>query len=74
MKILQITLAFFIAFNLLFATTLYSQEVIPKIRLGHDDQAGFHRQLLLGFDPLSTNGVDNGFDAKMLDVFSTDAY
>lgn len=45
-----------------------------KIRIGHEGQDGFHRQLLIAFIDGTTDEVDNGFDAKMIDKFSTDAY
>jgi len=51
-----------------------SGEVIGKIRLGHEDTNGFHRQLLLDFNPKTTSGIDVGWDASMLDVFKDDIY
>lgn len=55
-------------------TQINFQQTIERIRLGHEGAEGFHRQLLLGFTNLATDGVDTGFDAQMLDVFTTDAY
>lgn len=55
-------------------TQINFQQTIERIRLGHEGAEGFHRQLLLGFTNLATDGVDTGFDALMLDVFTTDAY
>lgn len=52
----------------------FQQSSLQRIRLGHEGAEGFHRQLLLGFTDLATEGVDAGFDAKMLDVFTTDGY
>lgn len=45
-----------------------------KIRLGHTDEQKFYRQLLLDFNPANTSGIDSGYDALMLDVFTTDIY
>lgn len=49
-------------------------EVLPKIRIGHEGEEGFHRQLLVAFEPTTTPGVDPGYDAEMLDVFTTDLF
>ncbi|MDZ4147322.1 MAG: T9SS type A sorting domain-containing protein [Flavobacteriaceae bacterium] len=49
-------------------------DVLPKIRLGHEGAEGFHRQLLVAFEPTTTAGVDLGYDAAMLDVFTTDLF
>ncbi len=49
-------------------------EVLPKIRIGHEGAQGFHRQLLVAFEPTTTTGVDPGYDAEMLDVFTTDLF
>lgn len=48
--------------------------VLPKIRIGHEGAEGFHRQLLVAFEPTTTTGVDPGYDAEMLDVFTTDLF
>jgi len=48
--------------------------VLPKIRIGHEGEEGFHRQLLVAFEPTTTSGVDPGYDAEMLDVFTTDLF
>lgn len=45
-----------------------------KIRLGHEDEAGYHRQLLLAFFNHTTEGVDPGYDGRMLDVNPNDMY
>ncbi|ULC58057.1 T9SS type A sorting domain-containing protein [Flaviramulus sp. BrNp1-15] len=46
------------------------------IRLGHEDPEGFHRQLLLGFLPNSTAGIDynQGYDAAMTDARDDDMF
>lgn len=49
-------------------------EVLPKIRIGHEGEEGFHRQLLVAFEPTTTPGVDPGYDAEMIDVFTTDLF
>lgn len=45
-----------------------------KIRLGHKDEAGYHRQILLAFFDHTTEGVDAGYDGRMLDVNPNDMY
>lgn len=45
-----------------------------KIRLGHEDEAGYHRQLLLAFFDHTTEGVDKGYDGRMLDLNPNDMY
>jgi hypothetical protein len=47
---------------------------LPIIRLGHEGEEGFHRQLMIAFEPNTTDGADNGYDSLMLDTFTTDAY
>lgn len=74
MKIQSFIFFFVLFFNSFVINRLTAQEVVPKIRLGHEGEEGFHRQLLFAFDPLSTDGVDNGFDARQLEVFTTDGY
>ncbi|MBU2525443.1 MAG: T9SS type A sorting domain-containing protein [Bacteroidetes bacterium] len=56
------------------SNTKQDNYALPIIRLGHEGEEGFHRQLLIAFEPNSTDGVDNGYDSLMLDTFSTDAY
>lgn len=45
-----------------------------KIRLGHEDEAGYHRQILLAFFNHTTEGVDPGYDGRMLDVNPNNMY
>lgn len=55
------------------APTLTTNET-SKIRLGHEDQAGFHRQILLAFNNNTTEGIDYGYDAIMLEINANDMY
>lgn len=45
-----------------------------KIRLGYTNTAGFHRQLLLGFDENATDGIDLGLDGLAQDISGDDMY
>jgi len=45
-----------------------------RIRLGHEDALGFHRQILVSFIDGTTPGIDIGYDAKMIDVSANDMY
>ncbi len=45
-----------------------------RIRLGHEDALGFHRQILVAFIDVTTAGIDIGYDAKMIDVSTNDMY
>jgi hypothetical protein len=45
-----------------------------RVRLGHEDVLGFHRQILVSFMDETTPGVDIGYDAKMIDVSANDMY
>lgn len=45
-----------------------------RIRLGHEDALGFHRQILVAFMDGTTPGIDTGYDAKMIDVSANDMY
>jgi hypothetical protein len=45
-----------------------------RVRLGHEDALGFHRQILVSFIEGTTSGVDIGYDAKMIDVSANDMY
>ncbi|MDZ4148664.1 MAG: T9SS type A sorting domain-containing protein [Flavobacteriaceae bacterium] len=45
-----------------------------RVRLGHEDALGFHRQILVSFMEGTTPGVDIGYDAKMIDVSVNDMY
>ncbi len=45
-----------------------------KIRLGFDSPIGYHRQILVGTDPNTTNKFDLGYDAKMIEIKDNDMY
>lgn len=45
-----------------------------RIRLGHEDALGYHRQILAAFMDGTTPGIDTGYDAKMIDVNANDMY
>ncbi|MDT8414409.1 MAG: T9SS type A sorting domain-containing protein [Flavobacteriaceae bacterium] len=45
-----------------------------RIRLGHEDALGYHRQILVSFIDGTTPGIDIGYDAKMIDVSANDMY
>ncbi len=64
---------FIALFLAVFSTTTMAQE-FQKIRLGFEDNTGFHRQLLLAFIPGTTHGSDFGYDAELIDDQNNDAY
>ena len=45
-----------------------------KIKLIFDTPYGYHRQLLAGVDSLATNGLDIGYDAKLIEANKEDLY
>lgn len=46
-----------------------------KIRLGYDNNSGYHRQVLLGFmDDKATSGMDDGYDAQTMDSYGSDMF
>ncbi|MFD0863454.1 LamG-like jellyroll fold domain-containing protein [Sungkyunkwania multivorans] len=47
---------------------------ISRIRLGFENQLGFHRQLLLAITPVATDGVDFGYDGAMIENQLDDLY
>ncbi|SNR41288.1 Por secretion system C-terminal sorting domain-containing protein [Lutibacter agarilyticus] len=59
-------------------TTLQSEKTAPLqrpiIRLTYDSPLGYHRQIVIGTDENTTNGVDNGYDAYMVDVAKEDMF
>ena len=46
----------------------------PKIKLMFDSPKGYHRQLLVGADPNATNGIDIGYDAKLIEDNTEDLF
>ena len=47
---------------------------IPKIRVSFKSPKGYHRQLLVGANPITTNGFDLGYDAPMIEYNVEDMY
>ena len=45
-----------------------------RIWLGFNSPNGFHRQVLAAFLAGATDGIDRGYDGKMIDVLPNDAY
>ena len=57
----------------------YDEDGVPvdtrqKIRLGYINPEGFRRQILLGFDENSTDGIDLGYDGESIGVTANDMY
>ncbi|MFD0863446.1 LamG-like jellyroll fold domain-containing protein [Sungkyunkwania multivorans] len=51
-----------------------NQQETQRIRIGFENAEGFHRQLLLAFIEGTTDGVDPGYDGRLLDDQRSDAY
>ena len=52
-----------------------TQDNFLKIRLGFNSANNYHRQILMGFmNEYATSGIDNGYDAFLLDDFPNDMY
>ena len=49
-------------------------ETRAKIRVKFQSPQGYHRQLLVTRDPITTNGFDIGYDAPLIDYNSEDMY
>jgi len=47
---------------------------IPKIRISFQSPVGYHRQILVGAVPSTTNGFDLGYDARLFDDNPEDMY
>ena len=51
------------------------QDNFLMIRLGFNSANNYHRQILMGFmNEYATSGIDNGYDAFLLDDFPNDMY
>ena len=49
-----------------------SADIFPKIYLSYSSPTGLHRQLLVGFIPNTTDGIDIGYDAINNETFPED--
>ncbi|MFD0863455.1 T9SS type A sorting domain-containing protein [Sungkyunkwania multivorans] len=47
---------------------------IPRIRIGFENEIGFHRQLLLAIVPGTTDGIDWGYDGALIENQTDDMY
>ncbi len=47
---------------------------IPRIRIGFEDQEGYHRQLLLAYIDGASDEVDYGYDGKLVEDLDNDLF
>ena len=47
---------------------------ISRIRIGHEDAAGFHRYLMVAFIEGTTEGIDLGYEGKLSDEQANDMF
>ncbi len=51
-----------------------TEDQVPRVRLGFEDNRGFHRQLMLAFIEGTTDGVDFGYEGALIDDQLNDAF